>query len=200
MANNYWRAQMILESNRKRWLKVNPNLNEDSGIYMLTRVDENGLKFAYIGQAKRVLTRLAQHLTQYSHIDLSLKKHGLFKDTNQTGWRVNFINCAESQLDILEQEYIIKYAQLGYQLRNKTSGGQGVGKVGIDNNKSSKGYRDGIAQGRKDTIKEVREYFDKYLDYSIKEPRLTKKGQPVAIKEKKYQEFTELLEETNEKG
>lgn len=194
MANNYWRAMIILENNRKRWLKVEPLLTEDSGIYILYRTDENKIKYAYIGQAKHILTRLAQHLTQYQHIDLSLKKHGLYKPDNPYGWRVATYYCKERELDDLERRYIKLYADNGYQLRNKTSGGQNQGKVGIDENKPNKGYHDGLKQGHKNAIKEVKEYFDKYLDYDIKEPRLTKSGKPVAIKEKKLNEFKELLE------
>lgn len=56
------KAKAIEKKNKERLLKVNPKLNEDSGIYFLTRIDENGFKYAYIGQAVHILTRLAQHL------------------------------------------------------------------------------------------------------------------------------------------
>ena len=49
---------------------------EDSGIYVFTR-QENGFKYAYVGQAKHILTRLAQHLNGYQHIDLSIKNTAL---------------------------------------------------------------------------------------------------------------------------
>lgn len=39
----------------------------------MVRTDENGFRYAYIGQAVHILTRLAQHLVGYQHIDLSLK-------------------------------------------------------------------------------------------------------------------------------
>ena len=45
-------------------------------------MDEEGIKYAYIGQAKHILTRLAQHLTGYQHIDLSIRKHGLYSNRN----------------------------------------------------------------------------------------------------------------------
>lgn len=192
--NNYYRAKLILEDKKRLWLKVNKDLPEESGIYILTRTDEVGIKYAYIGQAKHILTRLAQHLTQYQHIDLSLKKHKLYNTVkNPYGWNVDFIECKEYELDEKEREYILEYANLGYQLRNKTAGGQNKGKTGIDDNKASKGYRDGLAQGRKNTIKEVKEFFDKYLDFVIKEPRLTKKGTPVAIKQTKFKEFEQMI-------
>ena len=82
-------AKAIEEKNKQKWLALNPKLDEDSGIYILIRQDENGFKYAYIGQAKHILTRLAQHLTGYQHIDLSLKKHGLFDPKeNHYGWHV----------------------------------------------------------------------------------------------------------------
>ena len=93
-----------------RLLKVNSKLDENSGIYFLTREDENGFKFAYIGQAKHILTRLAQHLVvkkeKPPHIDLSLKKHGLYSVENPHGWNVGFLHFAESELDEQEQNYI----------------------------------------------------------------------------------------------
>ena len=66
------KAKAIEKKNKERLLKVNPKLNEDSGIYFLTRIDENGFKYAYIGQAVHLITRLSQHLVGYQHIDLSL--------------------------------------------------------------------------------------------------------------------------------
>ena len=168
MSSNYWRAKMIIESHKKRWLKLDPNIPTRPGIYILTRVDENGLKYAYVGQTKAkggILERLAQHLTQYEHIDLSLKKHKLYdKDTNPYGWKVDYFECLESELNGYEQEYILKYANMGYQLRNKTTGSQGKGKVGINDEQSTKGYRDGLKQGYKNCLKDVKVYFEKYAD------------------------------------
>jgi len=193
--NNYFRAKLILESNKQRWLKVNPNLPDTCGIYILTRVDENGIKYAYIGQARHILTRLAQHLREYppQHIDLSLKKHKLYSEVRPHGWKVEFRVCDETELDNEEKYYIHLYASSGYQLRNKTSGGQDAGKSGIDANRPSKGYHDGLKQGYKNAIKDVGEFFEKYLDYSIKLPTLTKKGNPIVIKQRKFEEFKSLL-------
>ena len=64
---------MAIEAkNKKRILEINPHVDDGSGIYFLTRMDEDGIRYAYIGQAKHLLTRLAQHLSGYQHIDLSL--------------------------------------------------------------------------------------------------------------------------------
>lgn len=157
----------IEAKNKKRWLAVNPNLNDYSGIYILTR-EESGFKYAYIGQAKHILSRLAQHLVGYQHIDLSLKSHGLYSEDNPTGWRVGAINFSIPDLDEMEQVYIKKYANAGYQLRNKTSGSQGEGKEKIDDYKPSKGYRDGIKQGYKNASREIAHLFDLHLDYDTK--------------------------------
>ena len=177
MANNYYRAMMIKKNNEKRWLKVNPSLNHNSGIYILVRTDENGFKYAYIGQSTDILGRLAQHLAGYQHIDLSLKKHKLYdKEKNPYGWYVIYHLVAKDKLDECERSAIKTYAEAGYQLRNKTLGGQNTGKAGIDDNKASKGYRDGLAQGKKNAVREVKEYFDKYLQYLPKnDPECFKK-------------------------
>lgn len=164
---NFAKAKAIERRNKERLLKLNPDLNEESGIYFLTR-EENGFKYAYIGQAKHILSRLAQHLVGYQHIDLSLKKHGLFKLDNPTGWKVNYINYPVEQLDKMEQSWIMCYANQGYQLRNKTSGSQGEGKAQIDEYKPSKGYRDGLKQGHRNASREVAHLFEKHLDYRPK--------------------------------
>jgi len=203
MANNYWRAKMILENNKKRWLKLNPNLTDCSGVYILTRKDENGINYFYVGQAKHILTRLGQHLAGYQHIDISLKKHKLYdKDKTPYGWKVEYIMATEDMLDELERKEIMHYLGLGYQTRNKNLGGQGQGKIGINDDQTTKGYRQGVAYGYKKAIKEVKEYFDKYLDYSTKtSPECYKKpkqnGSLPMLKEiyiKKFNEFKEILE------
>ena len=171
--NNFAQVKAIEAKNKKRFLDVNADLNDQSGIYFLTR-EENGFKYAYIGQAKHILSRLAQHLVGYQHIDLSLKKHGLYSEDNPTGWRVGAKNYPLSELDEMEQFFILKYAQYGYQLRNKTAGGQGEGKSQIDDYKPAKGYRDGIKQGYKNASKEVANLFDKHLDYKPKSDKPNK--------------------------
>ena len=153
---------------KQRLLLINPKLNEQSGIYFLTREDEQGIKYAYIGQAKHILSRLAQHMTGYQHIDLSLKKHGLISNSNMCGWNVNFLNFPEELLDEKEQYYIKKYALGGYQLRNKTAGGQGSGKKQIDDYRPGKTYRQGVEQGMKNASRDVAKLFEKHLNVSAK--------------------------------
>jgi hypothetical protein len=153
---------------KQRLLFINPKLNEQSGIYFMTREDEQGIKYAYIGQAKHILSRLAQHMTGYQHIDLSLKKHGLISNSNMCGWNVNFLNFPEELLDEKEQYYIKKYALGGYQLRNKTAGGQGSGKKQIDDYRPGKTYRQGVEQGMKNASRDVAKLFEKHLNVSAK--------------------------------
>lgn len=191
---NLAKAKAIEAKNKQRLLKINPNLNENSGIYFLTREDENGFKYAYVGQAKHILTRLAQHLVNFQHIDLSVKKHGLYSEDNPYGWRVNFQNYPVDELDEKEQFYILKYAQYGYQLRNKTSGSQGVGKAQIDDYRPAKGYRDGIRQGKITLARELTDIINKHLDVKIK---TEKQGNKISIKA--YEKFNALIDEESYK-
>ena len=188
MNENLRKAKAIEAKNKKRLLALNPNLDEGSGIYFLVRKDENGIKYAYIGQAKHILTRLAQHFSGYQHIDLSLKNHGLWSTDNVCGWKVGFLHFPISELDEMEKHFIHLYANNGYQLRNKTAGGQGEGKTQIDDYRPAKGYRDGIAQGRKNLAKELTNIIDKHLCISLKEE---KKNNKVSIKA--FEKFNDLL-------
>ena len=194
MNNNYKKAKIIESQNKKRLLEVNPKLDDNSGIYFLTRVDENDIKYAYIGQAKRILTRLAQHLVGYQHIDLSLKKHGLYLNNNPYGWKVSFIHFSLDMLDEMEQHYIKMYAQYGYQLRNKTAGGQGEGKTQIGEYRPTKGYRDGILQGKKTLARELSHIIDKHLTVSLK---TEKRGNKVSMNA--LEKFKSMLSEDSYK-
>ena len=123
---NIARIKSIDKSNKKRLLKVNPNLDDENGIYILWRTEIHG----YIGQTKQgILTRLSQHMSGYKqHIDLSLKKHGLYSADNKGGYKIDFIHCPISELDNKEKEYIRKAIDSGWIVKNKTGGGQNEGK------------------------------------------------------------------------
>lgn len=192
MAPNYKQIMAIRKANEDKIRRVCPIATEDSGIYLFWRIDENGFKFAYVGQAKNLLKRLAEHLSGYQHIDLSIKKHKFYdEETNPYGYHVEIIcHCPENELDGREQYWIKHYADQGYQLRNATTGSQGSEKRALGDGKSNKGYRDGLIQGRKNTQKEIKTLFDKYLTYSIKD-------KPNKIKQRKYDEFTAFLNEGN---
>lgn len=185
---NIAKAKAIEAKNKKKWLALNPDLDDKSGIYFLTRTDENGFRYAYIGQAVHILTRLAQHLVGYQHIDLSLKKHGLYSDDNPFGWRVGFLHFPASELDEQEQHYIKAYADYGYQLRNKTSGSQGEGKAKIDDYRPAKGYYDGIKQGKKSLAKELSHIAEKHLEIRLKPEKANN-----SVSQKQYEKFMDLL-------
>lgn len=186
MKVNYRQIKAIEYKNKQRILKVCPEATEASGIYIFLR-EEDGFKYAYIGQAKHLLTRLAQHLLGYQHIDLSIKKHGLKGEDRPFGWDLICFSYPENELDAKEQYYIKLYANAGYQLRNKTSGSQGEGKHGIADNKPPKGYYDGKKQGYRDAQKFVRNLFDKHLKYG------QKSAGPNKNQEKAMAKFEEFL-------
>jgi hypothetical protein len=189
---NIARTKAIEQENKKRLLKLNPKLNDRSGIYFLLREDENGFKFAYVGQAKSVLQRLASHLVGYEqHIDLSLRKHKLYdKEKNPYGWRVEFLNFPESQLDEKEKYYIKLYADNGYQLRNVSIGGQGGNRDSgsIGERKAPKGYMQGIQQGRKNLARELSNIAEKHLKIELRADKANNK-----VSQKQYEKFMDLL-------
>ena len=192
MARNYRQIKAIEAANKKLILQVCPDCPDRSGIYFLLR-EENGFRWAYIGQAKRLLSRLAGHLRGYQHIDLSLKKHGLWSEENPTGWRVHYLEFPQDQLDEMEQKYIKNYANKGYQLRNHESGGH-EGKVALEGRKGSRGYYDGLAQGHKNAQKMIAHLFDKHLVVS------TKKNPPTVNQQKALDKFMNFINWEEEKG
>ena len=185
---NYRQIKAIEADKKRILLDLYPSLDDQSGIYFITRIDENGIRYAYIGQARKILTRLAQHLTGYQHIDMSMKKHGLYSSTNPNGWKIGYLHFPVRELDEKEKFYIKKYADKGYQLRNKTAGGQGEGKTQIDAYKPSKGYRDGLKQGYKNASRDIAHLFSKHLNVSIKSDK------PNKVQEKALAKFHDFME------
>lgn len=183
---NYKQICAIKKANEERILKVCPNCPNASGIYFLIR-EEGGFKWAYIGKARNLLTRLASHLSGYQHIDLSLKKHGLYSEDNKTGWRVNFLEFPESLLDDKEQYYIKQYANGGYQLRNHESGGTN-GKIAFDTRKENRGYYEGLNNGYERARKEVAHLFALHLVYDTKKHPATK------LQEKALKKFKDFID------
>lgn len=192
-----YKQRIAVENNyKKKLLQIDPTLSDTSGIYFFTREDSNGFKYAYIGQAKHILSRLAEHFTGYQHIDLSIKKHGIYSNDNPEGWRINYIEYPETELDKMEQYYIKQYADNGYQLRNKTCGGQGVGKKQIADSRPIKGYRDGLIQGRKNASREIARLFEKHLNYSKKSDKPNKNQEKALAK---FEEFLNYYKEDIDK-
>lgn len=184
-------TKAIERKNKQLFLKLNKKLNDSSGIYILFRTDENDIKYFYCGQAKHILSRLAQHMSGYQHIDLSLKKRGLWSENNPYGWIVFFKNYQEKELDEKEQFWILEMTKRGYQCRyNKTAGGQGSGKKKINEFRPAKGYRDGIQQGRKAMARELSSIVEKHLTITL---RAEKQGNKIS--ERQFEKFKELLNE-----
>lgn len=191
---NIAKAKAIEQKSKKRLLLVNPKLDDKSGIYFLTRVDENEIKFSYVGQARNIISRMCQHLVGYQHIDLSIKKHGLYSPDNPYGWNINFMHFPISELDEKERYYITLYAKIGYQSRNKDTGG-GAGKQELGERKPPKGYREGVQFGKKTLARELSSIISKHLTVRLKDE---KKGNKVS--EKQLEKFNRLLDENNYGG
>lgn len=171
-------------------------ITNESGIYILTRADY-GLKFAYVGQAKHILERLAGHLEGHKdHIDKSLKKHGLYdKESNPQGWRLSkTLRISLVKLNEVERNLINMYGNAGYQLLNKTSGGQDGEKQGIAPNKESKGYYDGLHQGYLNARRDVAKLFKANLIVQINGKEGVRKQKAL----EKFLDFINVGEENNE--
>ena len=192
---NVRQAKAIEAKNKKRLLEVNPKLDNESGIYFLTRTDEDNISYFYIGQALHIMQRLCSHLVGYQHIDLSIKKRGLYSAENPYGWKVNFIHYPKSELDKWEQYWILEYTKKGYQCRyNKTAGGQGEGKEKINEFRPQKGYRDGLKQGRINLARELSSIAEKHLKIEIREDKKNNK-----VSQKQFEKFKELMNEDSYK-
>lgn len=200
MAFNYKRKYALEAKAKRELIAYNPHIAEFSGIYQFYREDIDNGHCVYIGQAKHLLTRLAEHLTarilnkgECSHIDNSLYNRGLYNEENKDGWKIKFDYYDISKLDEIERNEIAEAQAKGYYLYNITNGGQNAGKYDINERRQTKlkRYKHGKEQGYQKAQAEVRNYFDKYLDYTIK-------GKPNKIKEKKLQQFKEWLEAEEE--
>ena len=166
---NYKKVFAMKKSREDKIKKICPGIPYSSGIYAFIRIDETGIKRAYVGQAISLCERCAAHLAEYDHIALSLKKHGFYdKENNPYGWRLSYKTCPKAELDEREINSIKAFADEGFQLYNVTAGGQGVGKKAMKEYRQPKGYRDGLKQGRKNCSREVAHLFEKHLDYKPK--------------------------------
>jgi len=188
MATNYRQIMAIRKANEDKIRKLCPEATENSGIYVFWRVDANEFKYAYVGQAKNLLKRLAEHLSGYQHIDCSIKKYKFYdEESNPYGYHVNVIEeCDEEYMDERERYWIKEFADKGYQLRNATTGSQGSGKAALGDGKSTKGYREGLSRGYDNARRDVAKLFEKNLTYSIN-------GKDGKLKQRAYDKFTEFL-------
>ena len=193
---NYRQIYAIKKKRKEQIKELCPEIDETSGIYIFLRWKKEEKKWCvYIGQAKNLLERCANHLDGYktknpSHIDKSLKTHGIRTKENPEGWLLNVVaKCSIDELDTMEKDFIEYYRKKGNtKLYNITIGGQNEGKVDFQERSQEKlkRYKHGKEQGEKKVLEKVKTYFDKYLDYVIK-------GKPNKIKERKLKEFEDFL-------
>lgn len=199
---NFRKVYAIQENNKKRILKVNPKVTDTAGIYFIYRLQPR----IYIGQAggirtdengnrvrvkQGILTRLAQHLSNYQYIDVSIKKHGFYSEENPYGYKIGFLNFNPEELDEKEQYYIKEYADKGWELLNLTSGSQGKGKTKIGDYKPAKTYKDGLAQGKKALARDLKHIIDTHLEIQLKKD--------TKISQRALEKFNDLLNEENYK-
>ena len=180
----------LLDAEKKLIKLLCPEINNKSGIYLFYRDNEKNEKCFYVGQAKDLLNRTAQHLVcKKQHIDKSLYVHGTYREDNPNGWKLKVLYwCSPNNLDYWEQNYIDYFLKKGYKSYNVTGGGQFNKKKDIGERQQTKlkSYKNGKDLGYEKARKQVKQYFEKYLDYVIKDK--TNK-----IKEKKLKEFEEFL-------
>ena len=193
MAPNYRQIFAIRKQNEEKIKKLCPEAKQASGIYCFYRIDENNFHFCYIGQASKdnLLSRCASHLEGYKqHIDLSIRKYGLYdEEKNPYGYKLKILcYCPAEECDEKEQFYIKQYAEDGWQLKNVEIGGK-KDKTDLNERKQGRGYREGVAQGRKNASKEVAKLFEKNLTYGIN-------GTPNKNKEKALAKFEAFLNES----
>lgn len=176
--------------------KICPTMDNESGIYFFTRIDEDGSKQAYIGKALHLFDRTISHLKyQNQHIDASLIKRGFYSENNPYGWKLNFLHFPARQLDEKERYYIEQYQKAGIVLYNIESGGS-LGKIDIQERKLGKGYYEGIARGKKSLAEDLKHIIDLYLTIELK-----KTGQRAENALNKFWELlnTDYMEELKNK-
>lgn len=186
---NYKQIYAIKASREKKIREVCPEIPNAPGIYIFYRTDEAGIRRAYCGQAVNLCERCAAHLGEYDHIALSLKKHNFYSENNPYGWKLSYKTYPRNELDEHEIATIKALADKGYQMYNVTAGGQGKGKLVTGDYKQPKTYREGIAQGRKNLAKELKDIIDKHLVVSIKPEKAKNK-----VSMKQFEKFNAILD------
>ena len=188
------RQQWAIIGYWKKILKDQFKLKDVPGIYLFYRTNEDNEKCVYVGQSVKILTRCAEHLAtkkKQSHIDKSLEKHKLYSNDNQNGWCVACLKeCSINELDYHEKRFIDYYLANGYSCYNVSGGGQSERKTDINERQKIKlkTYANGKAYGYEKAREEVRVFFEKYLDFTIK-------GKETKTKLKKLEEFKKFIGE-----
>ena len=174
------------------WLRA---CDKDSGIYLWERHNEDGKYCWYIGKAKNILRRTAQHIMDgESHLDKSIKKHGMTNDwvENQNKWSIEILRyCKVDDLDEFESFYINQWKQ-NYPnaiMYNIESGGT-TGKTIIGERKQRRDVK-WKAEAKKKVLADYREYFDlQPKENAYKQNTKELKAKPKQLKE----EFDNLTE------
>ena len=195
---NYRQRFAILNDKKKIIKSICPEITTKSGIYLFYRKNEQGQDCCYIGQAKNLLERTAQHLMgRKQHIDKSLYVHKLYNGNNRFGWKLAILKkCNMDELDYFEQFYINFYKDIDNTVLYNVTGGGQIDKakdIGERLQTKLKSYKNGKDLGYEKARNEIKVFFEKYLDYSIK-------GKPTKIKERKLAEFGEFIADNKESG
>ena len=179
---NYKQVLAIRNNYKKRLLKLLPDIQNKSGIYVYHKIDENGFKGVYVGKAKKLIDRLIDHFMEYDHIANSLRTHKLINEKD-FGWDIDYFYCAESELDKKETETLaFWHIEKGYSPYNINTGGTD-GKKDIKP-RTVGGYRKGVDAGYEKARKEVSLMF-KYLKFY--------KEKDGKINERMYEKFSNFL-------
>ena len=142
------------------WLK---EYDKKSGIYLWERYNEEDKYCWYVGQAKNILRRTAQHIVDgQSHLDKSIKAHGfLGGKEGDLGWNVRVLqDCSEDLLDEYEKTWI-NVEKKGHPngiMYNVESGGT-TGKTIIGEKKQRRDVK-WKTEAKKKVLADYREYFD----------------------------------------
>ena len=158
---NKLRKCIAIALNQFPWLR---DWDKESGIYLWERYNEDGKYCWYIGKAKNILRRTAQHIMDgESHLDKSIKKHGMTNDTVEkpNSWSIEILRgCKVSDLDEFESFYINQWKQNNPNgiMYNIESGGT-TGKTIIGEKKQRRDVK-WKAEARAKVLAEFREYFD----------------------------------------
>lgn len=189
--------QLLLNKAQRveRIRKLSPYMPDTSGIYTWWRRNADGYFCFYVGQAKHLIQRNADHLDEYkSHLGKSIVKHGLATD-KQDGWHLTFTTCKEEDLNDKERQMIDAMMKLGNVITYNTTGGGQDHKHDICeiNRNSGKGYYDGVKAGYNRARKEIAKLFEKNLNASVN-------GSVTATKQKALDKFYEFIKGGQDNG
>ena len=188
--NEYIKKKLVAEKMIAPIIKENSQTRK-SGIYLYERTDDKGITYFYIGLAVNIFNRQISHWNGFQRIDISMRKRGFKSETNPYGWEFKILEyCPKDILNEREQYWIMEYLKQGKQTYNLNYGGNQGKSNTFD--KERKGYQQGVAYGAEKTKKQIRVYFDKYLDFVIKPPSNK-------TKERKLAEFGEFLADAENK-